>query len=144
MKIIRFLTIFLILIITIQLLYNEQSNLSQNLFDLYNNEQEALKVSESIDQNFAIITLTTANQISYPEIEILINDSYIADFSQGRVDIAVNEGDQITINTAQVEENVILIVEDISNQIKGIEAGDIIQGMNEKIELKTIEFEGKL
>ncbi|MFW5984877.1 MAG: hypothetical protein ACOCQ1_01240 [Halanaerobiaceae bacterium] len=140
----------LIIIVSLQLVLKQETglrrfeNAKQVWQKLFITEQQAIKVSEKDDTLAGMVTIKVKQGTSLPRARLFINGKETDSFAAGEVDLRVQDGDLVLINTSNYEHEVEFIVQDSPQQLTTLKKGAIFQAEGDWVVLGVMKFDDKL
>jgi hypothetical protein len=148
---INIIVIILILLISAQFImkneytYERLHRLKLSIKNIFNDKNKTINVSKIDKLNSqGKIIINLLNNVSLPQVWVLINGEKIANFDNGIVQLFVRDGDLISIDSRAYNKTIWFEITYIQSFIKNLSIGEQFRLNSEKKVISLIKFNDKL
>lgn len=113
-------------------------------FKQYFNSPETIQVTRIQDENKGYITVDLLNDLSLPQVWLIVNGERVSNFSSGIVTISVKEGDSISIDSSFYSQPLWFEITFLSSDISSWQVGQQFRLNNNQKRLGIVHFYEKL
>ncbi|MFW5976561.1 MAG: hypothetical protein ACOCQS_01305 [Bacillota bacterium] len=146
--IVRLAVFGLILVISIQFLMNNEEaytrlrEVEMLVKDYFSESSEVVEVSqEEIEETQGSITFKVLQNQSFSQVWLLCNGERIDSFSEGEVTVNVNQGDFLTIDATNYEENLWFEITNTTTNIRNFENGQQFRTSGEMLNIGVVDVD---